>query len=201
VNLADPSGFGPGYGGSGYGDGGDGFTGDGWPGNSGGFGGDGPGDDDMAVIREYEQRSKLFMDAGNVMVSAGMLATAGAGLFDGAAGAAEGAAEEAEAAAADTGADYAGTASGEAIPTSQSALEKGFQDAGFTSEPARGDGTIYTAPNGMQYRVMNPSGGQPGRVITYGPSGDVRLPDGSVMPSGNIDKSTSRYLSHFYLKP
>jgi hypothetical protein len=42
----------------------------------------------MSVIAEYEFRTKVFIDAGNGMVSAVMVATAGVGLFDGAAGAA-----------------------------------------------------------------------------------------------------------------
>lgn len=56
------------------------------------------------------------------------------------------------------GADFIGSANGVVIPTSRKVLEKGFQEAGFTTYPTRAPGLGYNLPNNLKVRVMEPSG-------------------------------------------
>lgn len=167
VNLVDPSGFGPGYGGSGYGDGGDGFGEGGGSGGSGGvLGGDGgPGDDAMDLAREVEQTEHLVADLGDALASTAAVVLPAVDM-------AAGAADEAAEAAAEAGPNFIGQESGPSIAVPEGATGP---------YPTRGNGFQYTGGSGgngldssvSNVRVMDPtaprgpSPGYPNGYVSY----------------------------------
>lgn len=82
--------------------------------------------------------------------------------------------------AASKGADFVVTPDGQGIPTSQSRMREGFDEAGFPSKPAESPGIETTLPDGSRVRTMEPSGQAPRRASFENANG------------GPIDPSTGK---------
>ncbi len=88
------------------------------------------------------------------------------------------------------GADFVVSQEGTAVPTSQSRMVEGFENAGFNSTPTSSPGTQYTLPDGRTVRAMEPSGDAPRRASFENSNGQpVDMDGNTVQPPRGLSRS------------